>query len=38
MDENGCLSELRTVTVQVYDSLTVSLDAPELFVVVPSRN
>ena len=29
-DENGCLSEPQTVTVQVYDSLSVSLDAPEL--------
>ena len=29
-DENGCLSEPQTVTVQVYDSLNVSLDAPEL--------
>lgn len=29
-DENGCLSEPQTVTVQVYDSLSVGLDAPEL--------
>ena len=29
-DPNGCTSEPQTVTVQVYDSLSVSLDAPDL--------